>query len=166
LQQSGAASHVLLGAVAEDESMASRRAQTWPRSTRGGGRGSSMVRADGGLGPRSGSRRHPHPRPAARDGRAWGDFTDPRHSRRRVRVAGATAAAKDSAAERGTLRRPTPRRWRAAARPPPMALDSGVRCAAGADPPPMIPSRRAASAMGASRCPPSSQGPTVGRREP
>ena len=76
---------------------------------------------------RSGSRPHPHPHPAARGGGAGGRLHGSasrarRHSSRRPQVAGAAAAAKDSAAERGTVRRPTPRRWRATARPTPMGL--------------------------------------------
>ncbi|KAG2610994.1 hypothetical protein PVAP13_4KG119820 [Panicum virgatum] len=71
-----------------------------------------------------------------------------------------------SSGERRGVRRPTPRlpgggeplpallRW---------ALRSGARCAAGADPSPRIPSKRRASTLGASHCPPSYQRRLHGR---
>ncbi|PAN04225.2 hypothetical protein PAHAL_1G049200 [Panicum hallii] len=73
--------------------------------------------------------------------------------------------------ERWGVRRPTPRWGRVAAYHPPMGFASGARCTAspaasdgqGGDPPPRIPSRRRAAAVGPSHCPPSSQGPSLGR---
>jgi len=110
---------LLLAVVAEHE---------WAASFHGGRRR--------WIGTRYGCRPHPHPYPAARGGGVGSGFMDPRAERATIPAGGnglqrprppktwrpSGGPIRLSRGERRGVRRPTPRRWRATARPTPMGL--------------------------------------------